>query len=32
MKTSTTIEDILLVAEASQDEEWEGQILYMPLR
>jgi predicted nuclease of predicted toxin-antitoxin system len=26
------IEDILLLAEASRDDEWEGQILYLPLR
>jgi hypothetical protein len=26
------IEDILLIAECSVDGEWEGQILYLPLR
>jgi hypothetical protein len=26
------IEDILLLAECSQDDEWEGQIRYLPLR
>ena len=26
------IDDILLLAEASHDGEWEGQILYLPLR
>jgi hypothetical protein len=26
------IEDILLLVEASNDGEWEGQILYLPLR
>ena len=26
------IDDILLLAEASQDDEWEGQVLYLPLR
>ena len=26
------IDDILLLAEASYDGEWEGQILYLPLR
>lgn len=26
------IDDILLLAEASNDGEWEGQILYLPLR
>lgn len=26
------IEDILLLAETSHDKEWEGQILYLPLR
>jgi len=27
-----TIEDILLLAESSHEAEWEGQILYLPLR
>jgi hypothetical protein len=26
------IEEILLVAEASREDEWEGVILYLPLR
>jgi len=26
------IEDILLLAECSLDEEWEGQVHYLPLR
>ena len=26
------IEEILLIAEASLDGEWEGQVLYLPLR
>jgi hypothetical protein len=26
------IEDILLLAEASHENEWEGQVLYLPLR
>jgi hypothetical protein len=26
------IDDILLLAELSRDGEWEGQILYLPLR
>lgn len=26
------IEDILLMAECSREEEWEGQIIYLPLR
>lgn len=29
---SRVIEDILLLAEASADGEWEGQILYLPLK
>lgn len=28
----TVIEDLLLLAEASLDDEWQGQILYLPLR
>lgn len=26
------IEDILILAECSQDGEWEGQVIYLPLR
>ncbi len=26
------IEDILLIAECSVEEEWEGQVRYLPLR
>jgi hypothetical protein len=26
------IEDVLLIAEASMEGEWEGQVLYLPLR
>jgi hypothetical protein len=26
------IEDILLLAECSLDDEWEGQVQYLPLR
>lgn len=26
------IEDILLLAECSMDDEWEGQVRYLPLR
>ena len=26
------IEDILLLAECSLDDEWEGQVRYLPLR
>lgn len=26
------IDDLLLLAEASSDNEWQGQILYLPLR
>ena len=29
---SSAIEDILLLAECSLDDEWEGQIRYLPLR
>lgn len=29
---ATAIEDILLLAEYSLEGEWEGQILYLPLR
>ncbi|PIU91479.1 MAG: hypothetical protein COW33_04925 [Anaerolineae bacterium CG17_big_fil_post_rev_8_21_14_2_50_57_27] len=28
----TAIEDILLLAECSLDDEWEGQVRYLPLR
>ena len=28
----SAIEDLLLLAECSQEGEWEGQILYLPLR
>jgi len=28
----TVIEDLLLLAESSLENEWEGQILYLPLR
>jgi hypothetical protein len=28
----TVIEDLLLLAESSLQNEWEGQILYLPLR
>lgn len=30
--TGVAIEDILLIAECSLDDEWEGQIRYLPLR
>jgi hypothetical protein len=30
--TGTVIEDLLLLAESSLENEWEGQILYLPLR
>jgi hypothetical protein len=26
------IEDLVLLAEASMENEWEGQVLYLPLR
>ncbi len=26
------IEDIILLAECSMDDEWEGQVRYLPLR
>jgi hypothetical protein len=26
------IDDLLLLAEASTEDEWQGQILYLPLR
>ncbi len=29
---STVIEDILLIAECSLENEWEGQVRYLPLR
>jgi hypothetical protein len=29
---NVAIDDILLLAEASLEGEWEGQILYLPLR
>lgn len=29
---ATAIEDLLLIAECSEPGEWEGQILYLPLR
>ncbi|OGW50558.1 MAG: hypothetical protein A2Z50_06070 [Nitrospirae bacterium RBG_19FT_COMBO_42_15] len=29
---SVAIEDILLLAECSEEGEWEGQVLYLPLR
>jgi hypothetical protein len=29
---NVAIEDILLLAEISLDGEWEGQIIYLPLR
>ena len=29
---SLVIDDLLLLAEASSDDEWQGQILYLPLR
>lgn len=28
----TVIDDLLLLAETSLENEWEGQILYLPLR
>ena len=28
----SVIDDLLLLAEASSDDEWQGQILYLPLR
>jgi hypothetical protein len=30
--TSVAIEDILLLAECSLENEWEGQVNYLPLR
>lgn len=32
LPTSAVIEDILLLASCSQEGEWEGQVLYLPLR
>lgn len=29
---SLTIDDLLLLAEASTEDEWQGQVLYLPLR
>ena len=29
---ATAIEDILLIADYSLDDEWEGQVRYLPLR
>jgi len=31
MRTSTAIEDILLLAECSLEGEWDGQVRYLPL-
>lgn len=30
--TAVAIDDILLIAEFSLDDEWEGQVIYLPLR
>ncbi len=32
VSVSTAIEDILLLAATSSENEWEGQVLYLPLR
>ena len=32
ISTATAIEDILLIAECSEKDEWESQIRYLPLR
>lgn len=32
LTVSQAIEEILLLAEASREGEWEGQIIYLPLR
>lgn len=29
---SSAVEDIALLAEASEDDEWEGKIIYLPLK
>jgi hypothetical protein len=32
LQTGLAIDDLLLLAEASTEDEWQGQILYLPLR
>ena len=32
LATGRVIEDLILLAEYSFDDEWEGQVLYLPLR
>jgi predicted nuclease of predicted toxin-antitoxin system len=32
LSVASTIEDLVLLAEASEPDEWAGQILYLPLR
>lgn len=32
LPTGLVIDDLLLLAEASAEDEWQGQVLYLPLR